>query len=100
MAEVDLVVKDILTRNLRETNRLLVAAAHLIVSKLGVKKQEVKMHTEPAWRRLNGKVEKLTKDVSRLEKWNTQALRNDSLKEHLERTYTVKKLNRSCYRRS
>ena len=83
VAEVDLVVKDILTRNLTETNRLLIAAAHLTASKLGVKKKEVRMHTEPAWRRrLNGKIAKLRKDVSRLEKWKTQALRNNGLREH------------------
>ena len=40
--EVDLVVKDIPTRNLTETNRLLVAAAHLTVSKLILKKKEKK----------------------------------------------------------
>ena len=50
------------------------------------------MHTEPAWRRkLNGKVAKLRKDVSQLEKWKMQALRNNGLKEQLERTYNVKK---------
>ena len=65
MAEVDLVVKDIPTRNLTESNRLLVAVAHVTASKLGVKKKEVRMHTEPAWRRrLNGKVANIRKDVS------------------------------------
>ena len=91
VAEVDLVVKDIPTRNLTETNQLLVAAVHLTASKLGIKKKEVRMHTEPAWRRrLNGKIAKLRKDVSRLEKWKTQGLRNNGLKEHLERTYDAK----------
>ena len=91
VAEVDSAVKDIPTRNLTETNRLLVAAVHLTTSKLDVKKKEVRMLTEPAWRRrLNGKIAKLRKDVSRLEKWKTQGLRNNDLKEHLERTYDVK----------
>ena len=55
---------DIPTANLTETNKLLLAAAHLAGKKVGAKKRETTSMAEPWWKqRLNGQIAKLRKDL-------------------------------------
>ena len=80
------------TKNITQTNRLLLAAGQVVSKRLGVKKQQRKEKVVPWWkRRLNGQVAQLRKDINRLERIKADELNNVLLQESLEERYNLKK---------
>merc|ERR1712080_627339 len=91
--KIDEVLKEIPTKGITDTNRVLNAAGCIVGRKLGIKRKEArKENTEPQWKkRLNRQIAELRKDLSRSEKWKENELVNNETKEGLERKYTIKR---------
>ena len=90
--EVNNVLAFMETKNITQSNRLLLAAGQVVSKRLGVKKQQRKEKVVPWWkRRLNGQVAQLRKDINRLERIKADELNNVLLQESLEERYNLKK---------
>ena len=72
LKEVNKVLAFMETKDITQTNRLLLAAGQIVAKRLGVKKQQRKEKVVRWWkRRLNGQVAQLREDISRLERKNS-----------------------------
>ena len=67
--EVKKILTFIETKDITQTNELLLAAGRVVAKRLGVKQRERRPKMEPWWKRkINNQIAQLRKDVSRLEK--------------------------------
>ena len=87
---VNRVLDKIKSRDITETNQIILAAANTVAELVGMKKGKKKMET-PMWKkRLLRQIAEIRKDVSRVEKWKEGKLKSDGLKDQLERKYHVR----------
>lgn len=92
IAEVNKIIHYLETKDITETNDLLLAIGRVVARRLGVKQNVRKPKAEPWWkRRIKCQISKLRKDLSRLERLKSGELQNTTVREGLERRYYLKK---------
>ena len=79
------------TSNITDTNKLLRAAACVVAKHMGfMKKKQKKADKEPWWKkRIKKKIDTMRKEVSRLERWKKQEIKNRRLKDEMRRKYQL-----------
>ena len=95
--EVNDVIQYIDTSSVTETNKLLMAGANVVYTRLGMKQRSSYSKTEPWWKkRIKRKIKQLRQDISRLERIRSDDLRNNTLTQSLKKKYNIasKGLNR------
>ena len=95
--EVNEVIQYIDTSSVTETNKLLMAGANVVYTRLGMKQRSSYSKTEPWWKkRIKRKIKQLRQDISRLERIRSDDLRNNTLTQSLKKKYNIarKGLNR------
>ena len=96
LASVSAVMSRILgmvsTTNLTEINDLVFAGVVIVAEKLGVKSsQSQRKDNQPWWkRRLEGQINELRKDLSRLEQMDRGAMKDSDMRNRLMKKYQVK----------
>ena len=91
VGKVNSVLDTIPTSSISETNNLLKAAACVVAKNLGLMKEKKSKSNEPWWkRRMKIKIEKLRKEVSRLDRMKKEELKNRRLKEEITKKYQLK----------
>ena len=91
------VIQYIDTSSVTETNKLLMAGANVIYTRLGMKQRSSYSKTEPWWKKkIKKKIKQLRQDISRLERIRSDDLRNNTLTQSLKKKYNIarKGLNR------
>ncbi|XP_068738998.1 uncharacterized protein [Montipora capricornis] len=92
IAKVNEIIHYLETKDITETNDLLLAIGRVVARRLGVKRNERKPKTEPWWKkRIKLQISQLRKDLSRLERLKSGELQNITVREGLERRYYLKK---------
>ena len=87
---VEEVAAQIQTKDISETNRLLYATAVVVTERLGIKPGKKKATKEPWWkRRLQGQVDQLRKDLSRLEQVCRNECSRPGIRNQLWRKYKI-----------
>ena len=82
-------IDKLLSRDITETN-ILILAASTVVADLGNMKKSQKKSETPMWeKRLLRQIAEIRKDLSRVEKWRDGRLKSESLKGCLEGKYHV-----------
>ena len=92
VSKINSVLKDIPTSNITDTNKLLKAAGCVVAKRLGLLREKKKNGLKEPWwkRRLKNKIEKMRKELSRLDRWKKQEIRNQRLKEEMKKKYQMK----------
>ena len=92
VSKINSVLKDIPTSNITDTNKLLKAAGRVVAKRLGLLRERKKNGLKEPWwkRRLKNKIEKMRKELSRLDRWKKQEIRNQRLKEEMKKKYQMK----------
>ena len=86
---VNKVIDKVISKDITDTNPIILAAANVVADLVGMKKGKKKNET-PMWKkRLLRQIAEIRKDVSRLEKWKEGKLKSEGLKDHFERKYHV-----------
>ena len=86
---VNEVIDKVISRDITDTNRIILAAANVVADLVGMKKGKKKNET-PMWKkRLLRQIAEIRKDVSRVEKWKEGKLKSEGLKDYFERKYHV-----------
>lgn len=86
---VNEVIDKVISRDITDTNRIILAAANAVADLVGMKKGKKKNET-PMWKkRLLRQIAEIRKDVSRVEKWKEGKLKSEGLKDYFERKYHV-----------
>ena len=90
--KVNEALKYMTTQNITDTNKLLKAAGCVVAKRLGVKKKKKGGKVKEPWwkRRIKNKIEKMRKELSRLDRWKKQEVRNQRLKEEMKKKYQMK----------
>ena len=95
-AKVDKVLSKVKTHSITKTTELFYAGAAITTNRLEVKIDKVAGRKEPMWnRRVQNKIQQLSKDLSQLEASKDKDISNLRHKERLKRKYSirVKRLN-------
>ena len=80
---VNEVIDKVISRDITDTNRIILAASNVVADLVGMKKGKKKNET-PMWKmRLLRQIAEMRKDVSRVEKWKKGKLKSEGLKDHL-----------------
>ena len=88
--EVNEVIQYIDTSSATETNKLLMAGANVVYTRLGMKQRSSYSKTEPWWKkRIKRKIKLLRQDISRLERIRSDDLRNNTLTQSLKKKYNI-----------
>ena len=92
VSKINSVLEDIPTSNITDTNKLLKAAGCVVAKRLGFMREKKKNGLKEPWwkRRLKNKIEKMRKELSRLDRWKKQEIRNQRLKEEIKKKYQMK----------
>ena len=86
---VNEVIDKVISRDITETNVLILAAANVVADLVNRKKSQ-KKNAIPVWKkRLLRQIAEIRKDLSRVEKWRDGRLKSESLKGCLEGKYHV-----------
>ena len=86
---VNEVIDKVVSRDITDTNRIILAAANVVADLVDMKKGKKKNET-PMWKkRLLRQIAEIRKDVSRVEKWKEGKLKSEGLKDYFERKYHV-----------
>ena len=91
--KVNAILEYIKIKDLTEMRNLAQAAAILVGELIGINKKKAKPRKEPFWkRRINDDIQKLRKDISRIEEWFKGRWKNSKIKEKedLDRRYKLK----------
>ena len=92
VGKINKVISIISTETISETNLVIRAAANTVADILGYKSRESTNKKEPYWRkRIVDKQKKLRKDLGQVNRMKRNELRNEAVKERLERLYYIKK---------
>ena len=76
--------------NLTALNKIAYAAAITITMEMGFKIGKRPKPPAPAWKiRIQRKIDKLRRDLSQVEAWKTNSLKNGDVKARLETTYRI-----------
>ena len=79
---VNEVIDKVKSRDITDTNRIILAAANVVADLVGMKKGKKKNET-PMWKkRLLRQIAEIRKDVSSLEEWKEGKLKSEGLKDH------------------
>ena len=85
------------TSSVTETNKLLMAGANVVYTRLGMKQRSSYSKAEPWWKkRIKRKIKQVQQDISRLERIRSDDLRNNTFTQSLKKKYNIarKGLNR------
>ena len=71
VSKINSVLEDIPTSNITDTNKLLKAAGCVVAKRLGLLREKKRNGLKEPWwkRRLKNKIEKMRKELSRLDRW-------------------------------
>jgi hypothetical protein len=77
-------------KTLTALNDIAYAAASTITMEMGFKIGKPKTPSEPAWRRrIQGKIDKLRRNLSQVESWKSGSLKNEDVKKRLDAAYRI-----------
>ena len=89
---VNSVINRVKTKNITETNVLVLAGANVVADLMNIKKKKASRDKDPWWKkRITGKIRELRKDISKLDQWNRKSLKSEHSKKRLEQLYHVKR---------
>ena len=89
---VNSVINRVQTKNITETNVLVLAGANVVADLMNIKKKKASRDKDPWWKkRITGKIRELRKDISKLDQWNRKSLKSEHIKKRLEHLYHVKR---------
>ena len=87
---VNEVINKIQTKDISETNSLILAGANVVAELVGMKKRKIKAK-QPWWKkRILMQISTLRKDLSRIEEWKKDKLYKENVKTDLEKRYYVR----------
>ena len=79
------------TRSITETNRLLVAGANVVATRLGLKRDSKRWTEDPWWKkRIKKKIKLLRQDISRVERLITGYVTRTEMIQSLRRKYRIR----------
>ena len=90
-SKINKIISIITTENITETNTLLKAAANTVAGMVEYKQRDNNGKMEPRWRRrILEKQKKLRKDLGQINRMKRSELRNEGVKDKLERSYRIR----------